>query len=214
MSRGYATGRFSTREELVEQVHFLYHSTSCTQAQVARNCQISEGLVNNILKKEKPMKAAKADKLLNGQTSVAQRVYESVPYKTPWSAGQIAYDLKRHNHTMNLKVVSGCLYALRDSGLVREVKKGEWLRVDIREKQNASNDAPVSQEKEVPQINQATVTEIKKDPLTVISDLAEEMRSLTSKLEDAALLVSEHIQESEAKAAKLEQLQAILKGLD
>lgn len=48
------TGRYETRGELVYWAHHWYYSTKMSMAQVARACRVSEGVVINILKKEKP----------------------------------------------------------------------------------------------------------------------------------------------------------------
>lgn len=50
MARKKATGRFDTREELVQHVLFLELNTSCSAAQIARNVHVSETTVANIVK--------------------------------------------------------------------------------------------------------------------------------------------------------------------
>jgi predicted XRE-type DNA-binding protein len=51
MGRGrkITTGRFNTREELVRHVEFLYKHTSCKISQIARNSQVSDATVSNII---------------------------------------------------------------------------------------------------------------------------------------------------------------------
>lgn len=48
--RPRAKGRFDTRDELEERVEYLWKETDCQQAQIARNCQVSETTVANIIK--------------------------------------------------------------------------------------------------------------------------------------------------------------------
>jgi len=36
------TGRFGTRKELVERILFLYQDPTCSNARIARNCNVSE----------------------------------------------------------------------------------------------------------------------------------------------------------------------------
>lgn len=47
--RRMTTGRFDTREELVEKVKFLHEHTSCSLSDIARNTEISVGTVSRIL---------------------------------------------------------------------------------------------------------------------------------------------------------------------
>jgi predicted XRE-type DNA-binding protein len=50
--RKLTTGRFDTREQLVEMIVFLWQHTSCRQALIARNCQVSEATVSNIVNQQ------------------------------------------------------------------------------------------------------------------------------------------------------------------
>jgi hypothetical protein len=47
--RPKTTGRFRTRAELVDRVRNLYHNTSLSMAAVARNCQVSPGVADDII---------------------------------------------------------------------------------------------------------------------------------------------------------------------
>jgi len=55
MSKGRKpqTGKYPTREQLVQNVHFYYYHTDQNQAQVAKTTGVSEGTVANILKTAK-----------------------------------------------------------------------------------------------------------------------------------------------------------------
>lgn len=50
------TGRFDTREELVDKIIFLYNDTSCSNPMIACNCKISETTVARIIKREMKQK--------------------------------------------------------------------------------------------------------------------------------------------------------------
>jgi len=50
MGRKKTTGRFETREELVQKVLFLYINTSCSDIQIALNVKVSETTVASIIK--------------------------------------------------------------------------------------------------------------------------------------------------------------------
>ena len=55
MTRGRqpTTGRFSTREELVDFVLAQYHNTQASQSDVARAARVSQGVVAKILTERK-----------------------------------------------------------------------------------------------------------------------------------------------------------------
>jgi len=52
--RKSATGKYSSYDELVQNVHFYYHHTEQHQAQIARTVGVSETTVSSILKRRKP----------------------------------------------------------------------------------------------------------------------------------------------------------------
>lgn len=53
-SRRQVTGRFDTHEELAAYVWAVWSNTPAKQADIARQCQVSQTTVSNILKKGKP----------------------------------------------------------------------------------------------------------------------------------------------------------------
>jgi len=53
MGRKPQTGKYETREQLIQNVHFFYHHTDQNQAQVARTTGVSESTVANILQPKK-----------------------------------------------------------------------------------------------------------------------------------------------------------------
>ena len=50
MGRKPQTGKYDTREQLIQNVNFFYYQTAQNQAQVARTTGVSEATVANILK--------------------------------------------------------------------------------------------------------------------------------------------------------------------
>ena len=53
MGRKPQTGKYETREQLIQNVHFFYHHTDQNQAQVARTTGVSEAIVANIIQPRK-----------------------------------------------------------------------------------------------------------------------------------------------------------------
>jgi len=78
MGRRPTTGRFNTREELIEEVLHLYHDTDTKLAQVAHICRISAGTANRIVEdnprpKKKPAAKKKRQSKLRNSDSAARR---------------------------------------------------------------------------------------------------------------------------------------------
>jgi len=48
-----ATGKFKNRQELVDHILSLYYDTSCSVARIARNSQVAEPTVSNIIRRNK-----------------------------------------------------------------------------------------------------------------------------------------------------------------
>ena len=53
MSKKLQTGKYATRDELIQNVHFCYHHEGQNKEQVSRTTGISEGLVTEILRQKK-----------------------------------------------------------------------------------------------------------------------------------------------------------------
>ena len=79
------------------------------------------------------MTPSKLNSLLQGQTNLARKVFEVVPIREAWPAIQIRNALKEvERSNADLRVLRGCLGALREAGLVREPETGMFQRADIR----------------------------------------------------------------------------------
>lgn len=52
--RKLTTGCYTTREGLVEKVHWLYRHTTSSMVQIARHCEVSTGTVQKIIDREQP----------------------------------------------------------------------------------------------------------------------------------------------------------------
>lgn len=55
MSRQPSTGKYKTRAELIQSIHFFYYHTNQNQAQVARTTGVSETTIASILKTKKKL---------------------------------------------------------------------------------------------------------------------------------------------------------------
>ena len=79
------------------------------------------------------MTPGKLQKILQGQTALARKVFEVVPIKEAWPASQIRHSLKEvERSNADLHTVRGCLATLREIGLVREPEPGCFQRHAVR----------------------------------------------------------------------------------
>ncbi len=186
---------------------------------------------------EEFMNAAKieaAEKSLNG---IAKKVYEAVPVQEEWSVTQIIRELSRCGSNPDHKVVMGCIVVLVEKGLVREPRRGLFIKAPQREKPRLSlkvvatpdPHAPAPAEKTEPEAamktDHAEATTAPKaatveDPLSRLAALAvkakqagEALIAVASEIEDVAVAVDEQAKKVGADMDKFRQLQALLKGL-
>lgn len=146
---------------------------------------------------------------LGGQSSIAKKVFQFIPIQEAWTHQQIASEMVRVTgaHTDH-RILQGCINSLKDSGLVRELQRGRFQRAEVKPKE------------EPPKKEEAVIakpkTENKPEPngtIEILSGIATKLKSLAGELEDAALQIAEDQAGNAESAKKLEQLQALLRGL-
>lgn len=162
-----------------------------------------------------------------GMTSVARKVYGAVPIAQSWTPQQIAAELVRLNVSLEFRVIEGCLRGLTDAGLVAETGKGQFRREPVREPkplptpQEEPTMSPKPAAKPAASPDPAAAPAAKKSPaLDRLADLAERAAKLAAQVQmlsvdigDAAIEVQMQVDANEAGAAKLRQLQALLKSI-
>lgn len=157
---------------------------------------------------------------LKGMTSAAQKVYAVIPAQQPWSATDIASELKRNNTGMEFRILQGCLRALVDSELIYENRVGAFLRAPVRgkpEKPLRQQEAEATTQEQPMTISAPTPL---RSPVDTLGDLAAKARTLSAQLNSfaleidaAALAAQDYVERSDADTTKLKQLQALLKGI-
>ncbi len=175
------------------------------------------------------MTPSKLNSLLQGQTSLARKVFEVVPIREAWPAIQIRNALKEvERSNADLRVVRGCLGALREAGLVREPETGMFQRADIRTPTpRPRKEAPMPQATPSPRPT-LTVTapahQPEPSPIEILGELSGEvvaladefgtrLKKLAAKIEEAALTIEQEREANVENLGKLRQLQSILKSL-
>jgi hypothetical protein len=156
------------------------------------------------------MNKARFNAIHGGLSSLAKKVYTSVPISEAWSSEKISREYSRVNiSTQPKKAIEGMLSVLVESGLVIETAPGKFARVKVKE--------PIIKEKTVmpsPTVSKNT------NPLDLLTALAERAKNISVEaaqlkidIENSALYIAEKFQGSEEKSRKLTQLQELLKGL-
>jgi hypothetical protein len=173
------------------------------------------------------MNEARFNAIYRGITDQAKRVYQVVPIAEKWTVPQIMTELARINGTKDVRIVSGCLNSLKDSGLVKEVSGGAWMRVEVKIKQPAvaviEAVAQPEDAEPVPAINmKPEPTPVPKtvSPMERIGALSSQalaiiqsLHQLAADIEAAALEIEEQMESNNRDNAKLQQLKELLKGL-
>lgn len=176
------------------------------------------------------MNVGKLKSRLDGQTSLAKKVYECTPAQEFWSVAQIYDEMRRKGQTPNKRAVEGCLSTLKESGLVVEQGQGFFKALVIKKKPmiliETENDVipfaayQAGSEEEV-EVNTVKKIETKrKTPIEILSGLAnkienvmDELDDLKKEIEDAALEITDQMSADDDKIKQLRQLQALLKNL-
>lgn len=152
--------------------------------------------------------------IYEGLSTVCKKVYEAVPIQDAWTAQQIKNELERRQSgvTRDAHVFAGCLNSLVHSGVVTEMPKGKFKRVKVTIKDLTQ---PAQEEKEAPPVTKAEVKATPSALSTIdrLSVLALQLKSLAGEIETAALEIEEQNAVNAEGRKKLEQLQALLKGI-
>lgn len=95
----------------------------------------------------------KADRLLEQQTAVAQKVFGSVPIQEAWPVHLIIRSIKDLNggNMPDHGLILGCLNSLTDCGLIKRVDKDVYQRAPVRGKTSTVKLKAVPTVAEVPQ---------------------------------------------------------------
>lgn len=80
------------------------------------------------------LSSRQAENMLRTQSATARKVYEATPIQEPWAVKAIVQEIKTRNggNVPDLKVISGCLNDLTDSGLLKRTGRDHYHRAPIR----------------------------------------------------------------------------------
>lgn len=152
---------------------------------------------------------------LKNLSAIAAKVYAAVPASDPWSMSYINSELQRTGGiTRDTRLLHGCLNSLKLAGLISEPERGVFIRVPVRaDKPKAQPDhahqIQTKEEKKMP----APIAKTPRNPLAILNELAAKCKTLQDEIELAALEIDEYVTAKDGDAAKLKQLQTLLKSL-
>lgn len=166
------------------------------------------------------MNESRQQQVLDGQSSIAQKVFGYVPIQTSWSNREI------HSAVTTSKATGASPYAIRralgelkEAGLIREPIGGKFQRDAATPK--------TKKEQAVSQVAKQAVVSIKKpeagalDVLAGLSvevvglagEIGQRLKVLAGRIEEVALSVEAERETNAAAVGKLKQLQELLKGI-
>lgn len=167
------------------------------------------------------MNNARLEELERSLTGIARKVLGVVPTSTEWFAKEIHSELSRTGTSIERRVVDGCLTSLIASGLVREPAPGKFIRVGPKPVITPAAEArEMSRTLILAAAASPEPAPTPREPLDVLAEAAASMRAfgksfsdLAVQIEEAAVAIEERAEVSAADAAKLRQLQTLLKSL-
>lgn len=175
----------------------------------------AEGYEDGENGRDKPMKQSKIDRIVKNLTSISKKVYDCVPILEEWSKSQIKGELMRVGGNQNSRVVDGCLDGLKKSGLIKEPRVGYFIQITasapVSIKQQDFTEMSVSQKTNEKPQEAAMCDQV--DPVAIIENLTAKMDELKADFEEAAIKISDYVEQSKKSVEKMQQLQMLLKSI-
>lgn len=177
------------------------------------------------------MNISRQRQLLDGQSSVARKVFEGVPIQEAWDEFAIIKNLRGSGGvTIASHAARSCLYDLKDAGLIKEPRKGHFTRTPVAVKEPRAIKSAESAESASFPNDEATMActltrhQAPQTPLDVLGTIAIDltvfsteftarMKALSERVEDVALLVEAQREADAATMAKANQLQSLIKEM-
>lgn len=176
------------------------------------------------------MNQDRTERLLQGQTEIARKVFEVVPIGQAWTPLQIKTELERLGlSTATLHVVRGCLRELCSSNLIGEPTREMYRRRAVRNKPAVkpveTPTVPASSTQATPK--PATTEAAKSGALDIIASLSSELSGIASELnarakrleliaeelEDVALTVLQEQEASKESLRRFDDLKRLMRDL-
>jgi hypothetical protein len=189
-------------------------------------CKLCAAKMAKVYAKNKGDTMTKIEQKLEGHTSVGRKIYNVVPIEAEWSVGEIMSELRRNGVLVTKNTTIGCLKTLAESGLVTNLA-GRWKRINFKEKQEPiKKDAAKIETKteETNMVKETVDSPDKRKPIDIMLAVSEKTKNMQDNMnvmlerwrkmvDDAALEISQQIDDASADSVKLRQLQQILQSV-
>lgn len=167
------------------------------------------------------MKESRQRQLLEGQSSVARKVFEGVPIQEYWAEDEILRHLKLTSTGASPHTVRACLGELKDAGLIREPLKNHFQRaiVNIKPPKPEASEAVMNNGTQKSGQPKAEITPMDQlatvgTELTLLAtEFGERLRAMALRIEEVALSVESQRESDAAAMAKVRQFQGLLKSI-
>jgi len=159
-------------------------------------------------------------KLLEGQSSIANKIFQFVPIQEAWDAQDIhRAALASEATTVSIHAIRRALGELSDAGAIREPAAGLFQRDAVIPKARKEPAMPTPAKQLKPGMDQATtgtldvLASLSAEVVTLSNDFGARLKGLAKRIDDVALTVEAEREANSEAATKLLQLQTLLKGL-
>lgn len=171
------------------------------------------------------MKESRQRQLLEGQSSVARKVFEGVPIQEAWAENEILKAMRTSGVTIAAHTIRACLLDMKDVGLIKEPRQGQFQRAPVQPYLRLSeSQSPTQQPTQASEPVMPTTTKTQTpSPLDLLatvatelvllsSEFSERMKALAARVEEVALSVAAQREADAAIIAQANQLKVLLKG--
>lgn len=161
------------------------------------------------VQEENNMTAMKLQRTLEGQTATARKVFDLLDINNGQTLHQIIMKSNLEGRRFSQNQLLGILHSLKSDGLAT-LKHERWRRVVIPQKPEKVPMLQPHEEEDVPH-KMMSVEDVERnaanesDPMSVLADLAEDMRRLADRFDSAALEIEEHIRKRNETVEMAEQ---------
>lgn len=145
-------------------------------------------------------------------TSTARKVFGAVPVQAAWTSQAIYGELTRQGVRLDFAMVEGCLDSLKRDGLVKEVHRGEFQRVEVtRTPECCADDNPCGEPATT--TRPETMPTPTPDLLTRMAALSTRLREVADEVDELALQAAAEIERAKAGSNRFDKLKELLKDV-
>jgi len=163
------------------------------------------------------MNLSRQQQLLQGQSSLARKVFGVVPIQDAWAANYIMSELsKSEGSSASAHAIRSCLGDLEDAGLVKQTADKRFQRVVVKTPEVNSLkqlDKLVQPEPKKPTDSFESLVDLAAELVDLGKDVNSRLASISTRMEELALSIESERKENAQATIKLKQLQSLLKDI-